>query len=99
MAYKDLEKSKQYKRNWSRQNYLIKKAKVFAILGGRCKKCGNKDIRVMQIDHIEPQRCKGEIGHALLDMILKGKIAIKKLQLLCANCHQIKTYNERKLKQ
>jgi 5-methylcytosine-specific restriction endonuclease McrA len=48
-----------------------------------CQKCGNKDRRVLNVDHI-----KSKIIYPELQFDLKNGIT------LCANCHSIKTYYE-----
>ena len=64
----------------------------------RCAKCGNDDHRVLEFDHIDRSTKSFNIG----DIASKG-YSIKRLQeeidkceVLCANCHRIKTYEERK---
>ena len=62
-------------------------------LGGICKQCGCTDIRCLQIDHMIPLRGIKRMG--TLDFyrsIVQGKR--ENLQILCANCHAIKTFYE-----
>lgn len=67
---------------------------LIEILGGmECRECGNYDERVLQIDHIfgngqEMPLNKTEIMEFY---ILNPDIAFEELQVLCANCHIIKT--------
>lgn len=64
--------------------------KAIEKLGGRCNNCGLIDDRVLQIDHIKPLN-----GEFRPDHIKVFKLAIAgdtNLQLLCANCHVIKTW-------
>jgi 5-methylcytosine-specific restriction endonuclease McrA len=59
-----------------------------------CVKCGNKDPRVLDFDHIN--------GKDKIDVISRMagqtvrmenlKKEIRKCQVLCANCHRIKTF-------
>ena len=98
MPYKDIEEKRRYQLEWRRKKNRRDRDKVFELLGGKCKHCGIDDYDVLQIDHIKPLRRKdhkGNTGTALKQAILLGKISLKKLQLLCANCHQKKTYKER----
>lgn len=64
-------------------------------LGGRCVKCGNTDRRVFHFDHIEPRDKRKSIS-ALC--VLKNRTQLKeeleKCQILCANCHMIKTLED-----
>lgn len=68
--------------------------KAIQTLGGVCVRCGYADARALEIDHIEPLRnSKRQLSQAqMLVDILRGNI--DNLQLLCANCHAIKTYEE-----
>ncbi len=83
-----------YMKDW-RDNL---RAQAIEILGGKCTTCGITDRRVLQIDHKNGggsyDRTKGGIGtDMLVGRIVRGKRSIDDLQLLCANCHVIKTYH------
>lgn len=61
-------------------------------LGGQCSRCGFQDRRVLEIDHIngggaQEQRAVG--SQAIYRKIAAGNTA--GYQLLCSNCHTIKT--------
>ena len=61
-----------------------------------CVQCGVNDIRVLDFDHIDPSKKSFSISQAITntrswDVILKE---IKKCQILCSNCHKIKTATE-----
>lgn len=61
-----------------------------------CAMCGHKDIRVLEFDHIDPKTKKNTISN-LLYMEMKWETAaeeMKKCQILCSNCHSIKTSTE-----
>ena len=67
---------------------------LMEILGGQyCKQCGFNDYRVLQIDHIfangqdMPLTVKGIMFYYLEN----PQIAREELQVLCANCHRIKS--------
>jgi len=66
------------------------------ILGGKfCVKCNNNDIRVLQFDHIygggRKERIKYKSNYQLITFYFHNpKEAKRKLQVLCANCNQIK---------
>jgi len=63
----------------------------------KCINCGIKDPRVLQLDHIDgkgnldKKRFVGS-SHKLGYYIRNSGEAQRNLQILCANCHSIKTY-------
>ena len=64
-------------------------------LGGACVRCGISDARVLEFDHIAPlfRRTSGHKSRsqdAEIKRIAMGGDATG-LQLLCCNCHRIKT--------
>ena len=72
-------------------------------LGGCCLHCGIKDLRVLEIDHItgdgdlERPNGRGNAGtfqRKQIQLILKTPLSelADRYQILCANCHRIKTY-------
>jgi 5-methylcytosine-specific restriction endonuclease McrA len=69
---------------------------IFILLGNECCKCGFNDKRALQIDHIEPILSKIRSGSQYKRMIEEIKQTdIHNYQLLCANCHAIKTKTDR----
>ena len=57
-----------------------------------CVDCGNNDIRVLEFDHL-PGTTKLKDISALLSYTRATLVAeIAKCQVLCANCHRIKTF-------
>lgn len=99
MSYKNHDRQKEYQREWRANRRLIERKISFDKLGSKCAKCSNKDFRVLQIDHIVAIRRKiiernVETGTRMRQRIANGSRDVKNLQLLCANCHQIKTYEE-----
>lgn len=71
-----------------------KRGMLMDILGGRkCVECGMSDPLVLQIDHIRgngkdmPLSKKDVINHYLEN----PEFARGELQVLCCNCHRIKT--------
>jgi hypothetical protein len=72
---------------------------VLEACGGlRCARCGyDEDWRALQVDHVEGggSRVRSEFSYqgAYYDAIIEGDG--EGLQVLCANCHQIVSY-ERK---
>ena len=53
-----------------------------------CMDCGIKDIRVLEFDHLDD---KLENVSNLLDSLVKLKAEIAKCEVVCANCHKIRT--------
>lgn len=78
------------KRIWERKIELIKS------LGGKCSHCGNDDLRVLDINHIDrSQKHTYKTGnynwaHRLKDWE-KNK---ENIEILCANCHRIHTWEQ-----
>ncbi len=98
MPYKDEEKQKLYQRNRCRKIYQQRKELVLKLLGGHCVKCLTDDFRVLEIDHIEPilrDTSNRKSGSNLYELIFRERLPIKDVQLLCANCHRIKTFEDR----
>lgn len=65
---------------------------------GRCFDCGNIDNRVLEFDHV-PER--GVKKHNITNNSLGIKareVELSKCDLVCANCHRIRTYQRRILK-
>lgn len=58
-----------------------------------CADCGEKDIRVLELDHIMPENKlftvsqAVRLGHSWKDVLAE----IEKCRVLCANCHKKRT--------
>lgn len=64
-----------------------------------CEKCGNDDFRVLDFDHLDRSKKSFNISNGLshgysIETLLAEA---KKCQVLCSNCHRIKTFEERYL--
>jgi hypothetical protein len=69
---------------------------VLEALGGKCVRCGIDDWRVLQIDHINGGGSKERKQVTSIDRYYKDMLlSPEKYQVLCANCHQIKRYEEK----
>lgn len=73
---------------------------LMEMLGGQyCVECGFNDYRVLEIDHIfgNGQDMPLTVKGIVLYYLENPTIAREELQVLCANCHRIKTIenNER----
>jgi hypothetical protein len=81
------------------------KLRAYAKLGGKCRMCGFSDHRALQIDHVmgtengvpihKLRRESTDHSRNLHKRIIRGEIPMLELQLLCANCHAIKTAEAR----
>lgn len=80
---------REYHREYSKQYYRKRIAKLVSILGGKCVKCGCLDN--LQFDHIDSNTKTFSIGKILSYSIAKQEEEIKKCQLLCQSCHSKKT--------
>jgi 5-methylcytosine-specific restriction endonuclease McrA len=81
---------------WSasrKESYRRLKCQAIILLGGRCVRCQLDDMRCLEIDHIIPVRGDRSIyGVKLYRSVVSGNK--DNLQVLCANCHAIKTYED-----
>jgi len=74
-----------------------RRLKVLQILGGKCVRCGNADLRVLQINHIagggikEYRALNGHLGKFYM-AIVSGERRRDDLNLLCANCNVLYEY-------
>jgi len=78
----------------------IKRVVIIQYLGGKCSKCGyNEDIRALQLDHIDGDGFKDrkeKKTNKVYRYYVKNLEESKKiLQVLCANCHAIKSIENR----
>ena len=96
MPYKDSEKRKKYQREWRRDQTARNKTIAVRMLGGKCVRCGyNENIAALEIDHkILKRRKLSDTAPNQATRVVNGRIKLKDVQLLCANCHAIKTYEE-----
>lgn len=69
---------------------------VFAAYGGKCSCCGNPNHRVLQLDHVHNDGAKHrrEVVGTMVKWAYLNNFP-PTLQLLCANCHHIKTHHEK----
>jgi hypothetical protein len=93
-AYREQTREKEREHSYSKR--VRNRLEVLHALGGKCVRCGIDDWRVLQIDHIngggtQERQHVTSITRYYKDMLLSPE----KYQVLCANCHQIKRYEER----
>lgn len=69
--------------------------RVISMLGGACVKCGNDDLRVLQVNHINGGG-KAELKKTgainLYKMILRGERSTENLNVMCGNCNILYSY-------
>lgn len=81
------------------KEYQDLKLKVHETMGGKCCKCGFKDSRALQIDHIKgdgfQDKKDGNYNGKkhLVQVLLSVMNKEKRFQLLCANCNWIKRFD------
>ena len=64
------------------------------MMGGSCVACGMDDERCLEFDHIKPvgkSRLRSETHQEIRKMQKQGINPKEYFQILCANCHSIKT--------
>jgi len=95
-SIKDKEARRRYDRIKHKELRIRYRAALFEILGGvKCVKCGFGDSRALHFDHIygggrkQVKDSKSNM-RMYLYYIKNPEIAIKTLQILCANCNWIK---------
>lgn len=62
----------------------------------KCGECGNPDFRVLDFDHLDRKTKSFDLGMAIGRgySLEKIKAEMDKCQVLCSNCHRIKTWEE-----
>jgi hypothetical protein len=79
---------KRRKQVWAEKCAFVKR------LGGQCVKCGNNDMRVLDVDHIDPKKKRKPRNTTIPVRLALWRREVNNLQLLCANCHRIKTHTQ-----
>lgn len=78
------------KRREERRKYCLEK------LGGKCVRCGKTEE--LEFDHIIPIKSSfNRITVMLTDSLKRLNKELEKCQLLCKECHKIKTFHEDQL--
>mgnify|MGYP001611309786 CR=1 FL=1 len=84
------EKGRTYYRKRSLQ-LQAKKAQLQKLLGGRCVSCDIDNPVLLDFDHLDPSTKTMNITDELCKPIENLIPEVMKCQLLCANCHRLKT--------
>lgn len=87
------ERNRELLRTKARERYHRYRAEVIEMLGGVCVKCGFSDERALEIDHVSPVRHRSG-GKQWHQQIVHLRANPQEYQLLCANCHSIKSKGE-----
>jgi 5-methylcytosine-specific restriction endonuclease McrA len=70
--------------------YREKRAEVFSWYGCRCACCGEPDIRMLSLDHIQKDECDERKVYRAIRTMWKNHEASEHYQLLCITCNQAK---------
>lgn len=93
-------RQKEYFNNLRRKKREINRQflrRVRSFLG--CKDCGEKDWRVLDFDHVRGEKSYNISNHTRYSLTVEDlKKEVRKCEIRCANCHRIKTHEERQLK-
>jgi hypothetical protein len=73
--------------------YYRRKDEALAYLGGRCVNCG--EVENLEFDHIDPHLKEFTITKLFSVSNTRFWNEIEKCQLLCAECHELKTSDDR----
>lgn len=100
MPYRNPKARQTYQREWARARRRENKILAVARLGGCCVRCGYKEnLAALEIDHLVLRRRRlPDMGASQATQLRRGSLRVEEVQLLCANCHAIKTYEEDRLK-
>ena len=85
---------------WQGRKAGFKKRKdaIYKRLGDACVSCGITDQRVLEIDHIDPKKKirPPDLQYSTQRRVILWETEIDSgnLQILCANCHRIKTHEQ-----
>ena len=94
MSRENTPEYRKYMREYMARRYERRVAEVIVLLGGKCVKCGD-DKKKLQFDHVDPSRKTFTITARLAGIsVEKLKLELEKCQLLCVDCHMIKSVEE-----
>ena len=88
---------RKYQRAYQKNKRIELRKKVMKRLGNKCIRCGYKDIRALQIDHIDgggTAELRSMTGLRYYTMLLElpEDVFFSRYQCLCANCNWIKAH-------
>ena len=78
------------------RRYWERKIGIMRMLGARCSVCGNEDLRVLDIHHIDPTQkvIPADRQYSWTRRLRDWDANLENLELLCANCHRIHTWDQ-----
>jgi hypothetical protein len=86
----------QIKNENAKNNRLIKRQYIIDKLKeSKCMDCGNSDWRVLEFDHRDRETKSFNISDSTSHSIEKIQIEMSKCDIVCANCHTIRTITQR----
>lgn len=99
MPYKNIDKQRKVQSDSAYNRHKKYRFIIMQFLGGKCVRCGFDDIRCLNLDHIKPiLRTRNNLKHKsstkLQEDIIHDREDLDNIQILCANCHSIKSYHE-----
>lgn len=93
MAIRDSKESyNRYMREYHLKRYYQKREKAIQQLGGKCEKCGRTEN--LQLDHKDNTNKSFEISRLLSVSKEAFEKELKKCQVLCIDCHSLKSILE-----
>jgi len=87
------------RREYEREKNLNLRVQALMFLGGRCAKCGNTDMRCLQIDHVNGGGTKENKKVHSRGIAMRVFQNPGEYQVLCANCNWIKRFDLNENKQ
>jgi hypothetical protein len=69
--------------------------RAFVLLGEKCVDCGELDFRTFEFDHLENTLTDTNISWLLDKKWERIEEELKKCELVCGSCHNIRTYERR----
>lgn len=77
------------------------KRKIFALLGNRCKKCGQSNRAVLQLDHVngDGEHLRPRDEPYWKEILKKLESGSQDYQLLCCNCNFLKAFEDHERQQ
>ena len=87
------EQTKDHQNAVRREKCRQKKATLIEHLGGKCVRCGTTES--LEFDHIDRTTKEYSIGARLYKSLDLLYIEAAKCQLLCTECHKVKTKQDR----
>lgn len=83
------QRKKLHNGTYCREYYRKLREKAITILGAHCVSCNISNTRLLQFDHITGSSRKEKSKHRMLRQIINKER--HDIQLLCGNCHMVKT--------